>query len=642
MRIDELKDYELPPATLTPMPLMTDAELQIGMGGTMMFDIECYRNFFLIMFMDFASGKFVMFERTNEYNFQLPRLQWILNNYRIVGYNSWFYDEPMLWASLANLWPVQLKTLSDQLILRERFGRAKAEVEWGFKIGFSNHIDIKEVAPAAGKYFSLKHYGGRSHSPKLQDLPIDPNKDLSSVEIQQIRHYCCDDCVTTAYLFSRLQEPIKLREEMGLGYGIELRSKSDAQIAERVIKEEIESLTGVRVNRPTMVSQLIQYQVPDFIKFHTPILQNALTVIRETFFQLNKAGRPIVPPTISKLVIPIGESVYNVGTGGLHSMEKKRAHFADDKTLLLDRDVASYYPQIILNQGLYPKHLGPVFLDVYKEMVDRRLLAKSVKDKSTADSLKITINGTFGKLGSQYSCIYSPDLLLQVTLTGQLALLMLIEMCEMCGIRIVSANTDGIVIKCSVGKEAHLNQIVEAWEGITNFVTEETRYTALYSKDVNNYIAIGTDGEFKAKGCFGCRLSMKEPNREGLMKNPEFEICNEAVMLFLRDQTPIEKTIKKCKDVTKFICVRKVNAGASKNKHYLGKAIRWYIRKDEYGVILNVKSKDMIPNSAGGMPVMTLNGMPNDVDYEWYIKRSLGILEDIGFNGSNEVQRELF
>src|SRR5665648_505827 len=123
-------------------------------------------------------------------------------------------------------------------------------------------------------------------------------------------------------------------------------------------------------------------------------------------------------------------------------MEKRTKDF-----YLIDKDCTSYYPSIILGLRLYPTHMGDCFLEVYETIVNKRLEAKRNKDKVVANALKITINGSFGKLGSKYSNLYAPDLLIQVTLTGQLALLMLIEMIEGIGISIVSGNTDGIVIK---------------------------------------------------------------------------------------------------------------------------------------------------------------------------------------------------
>ncbi|KKS65278.1 MAG: hypothetical protein UV34_C0020G0001, partial [Parcubacteria group bacterium GW2011_GWB1_42_6] len=38
--------------------------------------------------------------------------------------------------------------------------------------------------------------------------------------------------------------------------------------------------------------------------------------------------------------------------------------------------------------------------------------------------------------------------MIQVTITGQLALLMLIERLELCGVPVISANTDGLVVEC--------------------------------------------------------------------------------------------------------------------------------------------------------------------------------------------------
>jgi DNA polymerase elongation subunit (family B) len=141
-------------------------------------------------------------------------------------------------------------------------------------------------------------------------------------------------------------------------------------------------------------------------------------------------------------------------------------------------------------------------LDVFEVIVDRRLEAKHSGDKKTADSLKITINGTFGKLGSKYSTMYAPNLLIQVTVGGQLNLLMLIEMLELHGITVVSANTDGIVSLVEKHQEETFLNIITGWEHLTKLKTEETEYKALFSRDVNNYIAVKHDNSCKLKGTY--------------------------------------------------------------------------------------------------------------------------------------------
>jgi hypothetical protein len=48
-----------------------------------------------------------------------------------------------------------------------------------------------------------------------------------------------------------------------------------------------------------------------------------------------------------------------------------------DTHVLIDADVASQYPSIILKLGLTPKALGPSFLVAYRGIYDDRLAAKS-------------------------------------------------------------------------------------------------------------------------------------------------------------------------------------------------------------------------------------------------------------------------
>jgi hypothetical protein len=47
-----------------------------------------------------------------------------------------------------------------------------------------------------------------------------------------------------------------------------------------------------------------------------------------------------------------------MGIGGLHSSEQTVSHLSDEHTALIDRDVTSYYPAIILGNGYTPAHMG--------------------------------------------------------------------------------------------------------------------------------------------------------------------------------------------------------------------------------------------------------------------------------------------
>ena len=193
-----------------------------------------------------------------------------------------------------------------------------------------------------------------------------------------------------------------------------------------------------------------------------------------------------MPKEIEKLRIKLGNSTYNMSMGGLHSMESSVGYRADENTIIADNDVASYYPRIILNQGLFPEHLGEAFLEVYNTIVEKRLEAKKNGNKAVANSLKIVINGSFGKFGNKWSTLYSPQLMLQVTLTGQLSLLMLIEMLEHFQIPCISGNTDGVISMYPKSLHERARGVIAMWEEITNFETEETHHSILgrdHSKD---------------------------------------------------------------------------------------------------------------------------------------------------------------
>jgi hypothetical protein len=273
--------------------------------------------------------------------------------------------------------------------------------------------------------------------------------------------------------------------------------------------------------------------------------------------------------------------------------------------------------------------MADAFTHTYKSILHRRLEAKKSGDKVTANVLKIVVNGSFGKFGSKWSKLYSPNLMIQTTITGQLCLLMLIELLELESIPVVSANTDGIVIKCPKDKVEMMSFVIWMWETQTNFETEETHYSAIYSRDVNNYIAIKTDGGVKRKGAFAIG---------GLQKNPTNEICIEAVTEFLRSGTPIEKTIRASSDIKRFVTVRRVNNGAIKDGLLLGRAIRWYYAIGIEGAIHDKINNYTVPRTEGAKPILDLpDQFPSDVNFDWYIQEANSILQAIGAVQPEEV-----
>lgn len=647
-----LPDYlpGLEQARAFPVHLMTDEELVQAQrnGERLIFDIETYSNYFLCAFTSLQTGwvtyvecGLVWGEDESLEQSDIQRLGWILLNFTLVSFNGNNFDIPIASMALAGKTCQEIKAAANMLIVDEARPHDVLKKFKVKRLANIDHIDLLEVAPLQA---SLKIYGGRLHAPKMQDLPFHPDSVLSEPQIAIVRWYCVNDLTNTAFLHEKLKEQLQLREAMSREYGVDLRSKSDAQLAEAVISTELERLSGEKCHRNAVPPGTpYQYQVPEFVSYESDLMQWVLGVVRDATFLVPELGKKQeLPAEIGSLKVNIAKATYTMGVGGLHSTEKRVSYVSDDEYVLIDRDVASYYPQIILNLKLFPAQLGPNFLAIYQSIVTRRLAAKKAGQKIIAESLKITVNGSFGKLGSPYSVLYSPHLMTQVTVTGQLCLLMLIEQIELAGIQVISGNTDGVVIRCPRTRIDDLNSIIAAWEAATGFATEETRYLGYYSRDVNNYIAVKADYDKESKQWLetppksAATKTKGEYAATGLQKNPTNYICVEAAEQMLVNRTPIADTIRGCTDVRKFVSVRKVNGGAVQDGNYLGQSIRTYYATGTRGEMVYATNGNKVPRSDGAKPLMELpDALPDDIDYAWYEAEATSMLQDVGFYPKN-------
>ena len=594
------------------------------MKNFVVLDCEVYPNYFLAAFKNIDNGNIITIESRGANKSLSPesirKLRSIMYKRVTFGFNSIKYDMPIILFALKGKTCKEIHQLSDYII-------GENSPSWMTMKRFDlmqpsamSHFDICEPAP--GVMVSLKLYGGRLNSKRLQDLPIEPGTMLTEQEMDETLDYCINDLNTTIDLYRKVEDRINLRYDMSEQYGQDLRSKSDAQIAEVVIKSELaKKFPNKRIKRPTIKSSTtFKYDIPNYIKFKGEQLREALEVIRKHRFELDKKGSIKLPKELKSMKIVIGESKYQLGIGGIHSTEHKQAIVPKDNEMLCDRDVASYYPAIILNLRLYPRHLGSSFLSIYQSIVDERLEAKKSGNTLVNQSLKIVINGSFGKLGSKWSIMYAPDLMMTVTMTGQLALLMLIERLEIAGIKVISANTDGFVSILDKKLYEIYDDICFQWELDTAFELEETKYKALYSRDVNNYVAI-TDYGHKGKGIF---------NIHQITKNPAAAICVIAATEKLINNKSIEDTIYECTDINQFLTVRSVTGGAVWKGQYLGRVVRWIYSTDGEKITYK-KNGNKVPKSDGSRPVMELDGMVDDLDYDRYCTEAEDILEAIGY-----------
>lgn len=549
-----------PPAADAPRP---EAE----------FDTECFPNYWLLK-LQADGGPVYTFRLLAGQRFSpadVERIDRLFDAYCVVSFNGIGYDNWMIGCARAGYTPEQLKAVNDKIIVESIKPWELGLPRWEPR----DHIDVREVAPGGG---GQKLYAARLHRKRIIELPYSPDAFLTPEQMLVVDSYCENDLGDLRALKESLRPLIEQRVALTKRYGIDLRSKSDAQVAEAVLKKRCEDAAGTRLyKRQPDPFLAFQYKVPAFISYATPQLQNALALVRRAVFRLSEKFVVLEPPELNDLVVQIGEASYQMGIGGLHSQEKRTVHRSDEHVVLRDNDVASYYPTLILNSGEWPAALGETFLREYAAIKDERLAAKALqaKLKKAGDTTsqaareakagneggKIMINGTFGKTNNAHSILNAPAMFVQTVITGQLSLLMLIEWHHLYGIPTVSANTDGFVIKCPRNLVHVSEALIAEWQRRTGLEMETVEYKLLASRDVNTYVAVKSDGEVKRKGEMATAFDRQGQPDLNTKKNPDCEICAEAAATYLADGTPVEITIAGCKDIRKFITMQNVAAG---------------------------------------------------------------------------------
>lgn len=373
------------------------------------FDTECDHHWWLIKFY-LPDGRMFSYDINAEDGRPLHTagIQWFIDNYTLVSFNGENYDIPMLSYAMAGANVHALKRLNDQIIVgglkRWDFWKAYPHVQ---PLRNLDHVDIMEVAP--GVRLGLKTYMARMHAETLWDLPFDPSAPMPIHMRAVTDEYCGNDLIGTRMLRETCAGRLGLREEYGALYGVDLRSKSDAQMAEAIIKAR---LPFKPEKRQVPHGYAFQYDPAPWLQFTTLQLKEVFRIACAAQFVVNDVDKVkaatglteillpdgkkmktgvLMPPELKALKVAIGGSVYQFGIGGLHSTESSVVH----RTIMgshtiSDHDVSSYYPSMILLLRMFPAQLGPVFLEIYKAMYDARILAKRTipKLKSRLEELK--------------------------------------------------------------------------------------------------------------------------------------------------------------------------------------------------------------------------------------------------------------
>lgn len=554
----------------------------------------------------------------------------------LVGYNNFNYDDLLLRYIVdnPNATPAEINAVSKRIVISERmpddlFKKQYEPFPW------KHSIDMFQVLNKKG---GLKEWQCREHYKIVQDSPVNFDAPLPTDKIAETLNYCANDARSTWMLYEKYKHLVDLRSKLiGLfDLGPRLHAVGDAGVAKQYFLSKYKERTGgysstarkgaedSQDNKarewPTkeIVSPRVRFTTPEFKEFYDDFCNQILVGDGPGTTWGYLSDRYQKP-------VRLGNTDYQIGVGGLHSVDAPGRFVATGDVAIYDLDVTSYYPSLMIVENLYPKHIGPKFIEDFTLIRDLRVKAKRAGDKQVADALKIVANASFGILNEFHSPVRSIPSALRVTINGQLQLLMLIEMLCVQDARILSANTDGVTFMMPKADRPIVERIMATWGKQTGHTLELGEYKVYARRDVNNYVALGESEKIKAKGAFELSPVGGKTDRR---------VVKVAAQSYLLLGTPIRETVEKTKDIRDFVFYQRAKNGGDLyyGDELIGRTARWYAgvagkqirRKNPNGIFAK------LPDGDNAVLMMILpESIPDDLCREYYIRQAVELVESI-------------
>lgn len=552
------------------------------------FDIEVYKNFYLISFK--KDNIFYNYYKYNNVWYKNKDLEdyfdLIIDKQTdyLVGFNIKAYDLLLLSKILEGCSNEKAYEISNDII------KSKSTYDLYNKHFIKNleydGYQVIDLIKVFNGHASLKTLGNRVHFQTIENLPYDIEKPLEEDQIETVIQYCVNDVKLTEFLYEKVKYEVQLRFELYKEYEINaLINSSNAQIAEKILTKYLK--------KNEVYKEDLKYEKPNGLEFEDEQLQAIINNLEDFTDYKDKIIK----------VIQINNGYYKMGEGGLHSQhEENKYYISNDNVSYVNLDVVSYYPSIIVNNNFYPKEKFPNFLDVYKKFLnERKRLKETNGDKYKIDAYKIILNGTFGKLNSEYSELYSRKSFLNITINGQLFLLKLIEMLEINNFIVVSSNTDGLVVRVPNSLYDNFKQVCEDWMNLFNFELEYNILKKIFYFNVNNYVSLDENDIVKRKGWF---------EKISLYRGSEPNIIKQLVIDKLLDNNiDLFEQVEKYNDIEDYVYLYT----STKFQLFfrdvkLGKVVRFIKGKSEDTITyVNMNNNiSKVPNSDNCIPTMRL------------------------------------
>ena len=264
--------------------------------------------------------------------------------------------------------------------------------------------------------------------------------------------------------------------------------------------------------------------------------------------------------------------------------------------------------------------------------------------------LKIVINSVYGKLGFENGNLYDRLAVLKTTINGQLMMLMLVEELELHNIHVLSANTDGIVIKLYKRDIDIYNSIKDNWEQTTKLKFDTDYYHCLVSRDINNYLSqfrVIKNGVHKlkleSKGALNPMMYSLD-----LTKGYSMPIVAQAIENYFLKNKPVMDTLQEATNILDFCLTQNVGRQfhVEETKIENGQVthvvcqryVRFYVSNRGYIIEKVHNDNGSRSRMAAGSVVTVINSLDDkdislrDINFKFYYQEAMKVINPIKLN----------
>jgi len=529
------------------------------MSNDYVFDIETYPNVFTLAVEHAEAPLCWMFEISDLRNDSREIIEFLQHlkdtNSRLVGFNNLGFDYPVI-HTLIRMGKSDARTLYDKAMAI--IHSQDDESRWMHNVNpsdrFIEQIDLFKIHHFDNKAraTSLKVLEFNMRSDSIEDLPFPVGTMLNAEQIEVLKQYNKHDVAQTKKFMQHTTEMLNFREKLCVMYpGKDWLNFNDTKIGKEFFAMKLEEAgvtlydygskgrTPRQTPRPTIA---LKDAILPWIEFQSPELTRVLNWLKDQVITETKG-------VFNDLTATVDRFTFVFGLGGIHGSVESQVVESDDDYVIVDLDVASYYPNLAITNGFHPQHLGRDFVTIYKHLYEQR---KSYPKKSAESAmLKLALNGVYGDSNSQFSVFYDPLFTMSITLNGQLLLCVLAEgLMQIDGLTLIQVNTDGLTVRVPRSQKMMVDLVRSAWEIRTGLQLEEAIYKSMMIRDVNNYIAQYENGSVKRKGAYEYNMGWHQ-NAGGL-------VIAKVAEKVLVENAPIRETLEKWPDIMDFMLRTKV------------------------------------------------------------------------------------